>query len=108
VGYPKAPAFKARFGPRGVIHKQGRKPVKDSKTRARLNKKRMETIHAETLQGRLFASWMRRTRSSKPFFVYYNVDAHARLDAIFLKTESQGKNGPWPRGRRTWSCSTAR
>ena len=83
--YPKDPAFKARFGPRGVIRsaasdvddatvdprwgKVGRQKVEDT---GRLTRKRMETIDDETTAAAI--DFMRRQVSAKmPFFVWMNT-----------------------------------
>ena len=83
--YPKDPAFKARFGPRGVIRsaasdvddatvdprwgKVGRQKVEDT---GPLTRKRMETIDDETTAAAI--DFMRRQVSAKmPFFVWMNT-----------------------------------
>ncbi len=51
--YPKDPAFKKRFGPRGVLHcladGKGGQTIEDT---GALTKKRMETIDDETTRDR--------------------------------------------------------
>jgi arylsulfatase len=83
--YPKDPAFKARFGPRGVIHskatdqddptvdprfgKVGRQTIEDT---GPLTKKRMETIDDETTAAAI--DFMERQAKTKtPFFVWMNT-----------------------------------
>ena len=82
--YPKDPAFKAKFGPRGVLKckasdrddptvdprfgRIGRQTIEDT---GPLTKKRMETIDDETTAAA--ADFMQRqTKAGKPFFCWYN------------------------------------
>ena len=61
--YPKDPAFKERYGPRGVIHSwaDGRRDIEDT---GPLTKKRMETIDEETTEQALrFIDEAHRRRS---------------------------------------------
>ena len=48
--YPKDPAFKKRFGPRGVIHSYADGKIEDT---GPLTRKRMETVDEEFLAGAL-------------------------------------------------------
>src|SRR5579864_9315333 len=81
--YPKNPAFKAKFGPRGVLHafasdkddatvdprfgKWGKQKCEDT---GPLTKKRMETVDEEFLNASLdFID--RAHRDQKPFFVWF-------------------------------------
>jgi arylsulfatase len=83
--YPKDPAFKARFGPRGVIKskatdrddatvdprfgKVGKQTIQDT---GPLTIKRMETIDDETTDAAIdFIK--RQTQAKKPFFVWMNT-----------------------------------
>ena len=82
--YPKDPAFKARFGPRGVIRsvatdaddptvdprfgKVGRQKIEDT---GPLTKKRMETIDDETANAAVDFI-QRQARADRPFFVWFN------------------------------------
>jgi arylsulfatase A-like enzyme len=83
--YPKDPAFKARFGPRGVIHSKatdqddptvdprfgevGKQTIEDT---GPLTKKRMETIDDETTAAAI--DFMeRQVRTKTPFFVWMNT-----------------------------------
>ncbi len=77
--YPKDPAFKARFGPRGVIHSwattgedgEGGQRIEDT---GPLTKKRMETIDDEVTDYALeFMDEAHRTE--KPFFLWWNTTA---------------------------------
>ncbi|MCP3099868.1 arylsulfatase [Myxococcus sp. K15C18031901] len=83
--YPKDPAFKARFGPRGVLHtwatdrddpteeprwgRVGRQKIEDT---GPLTTKRMETVDEEFLASSL--SFMERAvKEDKPFFIWHNT-----------------------------------
>lgn len=73
--YPKDPAFKARFGPRGVIHSwsdgNGGQRIVDT---GPLTKKRMETIDEEVTACAL--DFIEEAhRADKPFFVWWNTTA---------------------------------
>ena len=83
--YPKDPAFKAQFGPRGVIKskasdrddptvdprfgKVGKQTIEDT---GPLTKKRMETIDDETT-GAAIDFMQRQVKADKPFFVWMNT-----------------------------------
>ena len=67
--YPKDPAFKKRFGPRGVIHSFADGKVTDT---GPLNKKRMETIDEEVL-AKTLAFIDRAHKNKKPFFAWFNT-----------------------------------
>ena len=101
--YPKDPAFKARFGPRGVMHcwatdeddpsqdprwgRVGKQKVEDT---GPLTKKRMETIDDEVTEHALqFID--EAHKADKPFFVWYNTTAmHFRTHTA---KKHQGKSG---------------
>jgi arylsulfatase len=73
VDYPKDPAFRKKFGPRGVIHSwalpDGKQKIEDT---GPLTRKRMETIDDETSAGAI--DFMgRQVKSGKPFFVWMNM-----------------------------------
>jgi len=103
VDYPKDPAFKAKFGPRGVMHclasetddptdeprfgKVGKQTCKDT---GPLSRKRMETVDEEVTAGAL--QFMNKAvKANKPFFVWWNS---SRMHVFtHLKKESQGKTG---------------
>jgi arylsulfatase len=89
LDYPgqKNPAYKEKFGPRGVMHawatdtddptvdpkfgKVGKQKIEDT---GPLTRKRMETIDAEVLGKTL--DWMDRTaKTGKPFFLWFNSTA---------------------------------
>ncbi len=82
--YPKNPAYRAKFGPRGVLKckatdrddptvdprfgKIGKQTIEDT---GALTKKRMETIDDETSAAAI--DFMKRQQTSgKPFFVWFN------------------------------------
>jgi arylsulfatase len=101
--YPKNPAFKKKFGPRGVMHcwathkddatvdpqfgKVGKQKIENT---GPLTVKRMETIDDEFTDAA--SGWMeKQVKAGKPFFCYYN----STRTHVFthLKKESQGKTG---------------
>ena len=89
--YPQDPAFKARFGPRGVIHSwalpDGTQKIEDT---GPLTRKRMETIDDEVTTKAL--GFMDKAHADKkPFFLWYNT---TRMHIFtHLKPESEGKTG---------------
>jgi arylsulfatase len=103
VDYPKSPAFKAKFGPRGVLHcyasdkddptddprfgKVGKQTIEDT---GPLTVKRMETIDEEVTAGA--NKFMEKAvKAKKPFFVWWNS---SRMHVFtHLKKESEGKTG---------------
>jgi len=89
--YPKDPAFRKRFGPRGVLHswsdgKRGQK-IEDT---GPLTKKRMETIDEEVTEKALdFID--RANKDGKPFFLWWNTTAmHFRTHCA---KKHEGKSG---------------
>jgi len=103
VDYPKNPAFKEKFGPRGVMHcfasdkddptddprfgKMGKQTCEDT---GPLTKKRMETVDEEVTAATL--KFMdKAVKAGKPFFVWWNS---SRMHVFtHLKKESAGKTG---------------
>jgi len=101
--YPKNPAFKAKFAPRGVLHclatgkddpttdprwgRVGKQTIKDT---GPLTKKRMETVDEEITSAAL--GWMeKQVKANKPFFLWYNSTAmHLRTH---LADKNRGKSG---------------
>lgn len=66
--YPKDPAFRQRFGPRGVIRSKADGLVEDT---GALSRKRMETIDEEFTEAAI--AFMKDAHAEeKPFFVWYN------------------------------------
>jgi arylsulfatase A-like enzyme len=89
--YPKDPAFKKAFGPRGVLHcksdGKGGQTIVDT---GPLTKKRMETIDEEITAGAI--TWMeKQVEADKPFFLWYNTTAmHFRTH---VAEKNLGKSG---------------
>jgi arylsulfatase A-like enzyme len=103
--YPKDPAFRAKFGPRGVMDcrasatddatvdprfgKVGRQVCKDT---GPLTKKRMETID-DDIAARAVDFITRMNAAGKPAFVWVNF-THMHL-RTHTKAESLGQSGRW-------------
>lgn len=85
--YPKAPWFKKRFGPRGVIHSYADGRVEDT---GPLTKKRMETSDGEFVAAaKKFVG--NSHKADKPFFVWLNTTGmHFRTHT---KKSSLGRSG---------------
>ncbi|MBD9373962.1 arylsulfatase [Rhizobium sp. ARZ01] len=85
--YPKDPAFKERFGPRGVLHAYADGRIENT---GPLTKKRMETIDQEVTDAAI--DFLKRAKEQdKPFFLWWNT---TRMHIwTRLKPESQGKTG---------------
>src|SRR3954469_16890080 len=92
--YPKDPAFKKEFGPRGVLHcladGKGGQTITDT---GPLTKKRMETIDEEITSHAI--EWMeKQVQADKPFFLWYNSTAmHFRTH---VAEKNIGKSGQDP------------
>ena len=103
--YPKDPAFRQRYGPRGVIDskatdvddptvdprfgKVGKQVIKDT---GPLTKKRMETID-DDIAARAVDFLERQSKTDKPIFLWVNfTHMHFRTHA---KPESLGQSGRW-------------
>jgi arylsulfatase len=85
--YPKDPAFKKKFGPRGVIHSFAGGTITDT---GPLTKKRMETIDME-VNVKALDFMERAKKADKPFFLWWNS---TRMHVwTHLKKESEGKTG---------------
>jgi arylsulfatase len=101
--YPKSPAFREKFGPRGVMDckasdkddptldprfgKVGKQVCTDT---GPLSKKRMETVDEE-VTAKAMDFMERAKKSNKPFFVWWNS---SRMHVwTHLKPESAGKTG---------------
>jgi len=86
--YPKDPAFRKKFGPRGVIHSYAGGKITDT---GPLTKKRMETIDDETSAAALdFID--RKHKAGKPWFVWWSgTRMHFRTH---VKAELRGISGP--------------
>ncbi|OUS06157.1 arylsulfatase [Gammaproteobacteria bacterium 42_54_T18] len=85
--YPKDPAFKKRFGPRGAIHSFADGQIKDT---GPVTKKRMETIDEEFL-GATLKFIDKAHAEKKPFFAWFNS---TRMHVwTRLKPASEGVTG---------------
>jgi arylsulfatase A-like enzyme len=89
--YPKDPAFKKQFGPRGVLHcladGKGGQKIDDT---GPLTKKRMETIDDE-VTDRALAFIDKCHKEGKPFFIWYNTTGmHFRTHCA---EKHKGKSG---------------
>ena len=85
--YPKDPAFRDRFGPRGVIHSYSDGRIEDT---GPLTKKRMETIDDE-MTGRAKEFIREAHEADEPFFVWWNATRmHFRTR---VKESSLGASG---------------
>ncbi|MCP4616531.1 MAG: arylsulfatase [Bradyrhizobium sp.] len=103
--YPKDPAFKAKYGPRGVLDckasdkddatvdprfgKVGKQVCKDT---GPLTKKRMETVD-DDVADRAADFIKRQKNANKPFFIWVNF-THMHL-RTHTKPESLGQAGRW-------------
>ena len=85
--YPKDPAFRKQWGPRGVLHSFADGRIEDT---GPLTIKRMETVDEEFLAAA--KDFMQRsTKANKPFFCWFNS---TRMHIFtHLKPESKGKTG---------------
>ena len=103
--YPRDPAFRARFGPRGVLDckatevddatedpRFGRVGKQVCKDTGPLHKKRMETID-DDITARAVDFMTRQSKAGKPFFVWIN-STHMHL-RTHVKPESIGQSGRW-------------
>jgi arylsulfatase A-like enzyme len=85
--YPKDPAFREQYGPRGVIKSSADGDIEDT---GPLTKKRMETVDEEFLAATL--DFIERAHEqNRPFFVWHNT---TRMHVwTHLKPESVGTTG---------------
>ncbi len=103
--YPKDPAFRAKYGPRGVLDSRatnrddstveprfgrvGKQTIKDT---GPLTKKRMETID-DDVASRAAEFIDRKSKAAEPFFIWVNfTHMHFRTH---VKPESLGQSGRW-------------
>ncbi|MBX9827414.1 MAG: arylsulfatase [Xanthobacteraceae bacterium] len=85
--YPKDPAFRQKFGPRGVLKTYADGRIENT---GPLTKKRMETVDEEFL-GAAKDFINRQHRANRPWFCYFNS---TRMHIYtHLKKESEGKTG---------------
>ena len=98
--YPKDPAFKARFGPRGVLDsvatttddptdeprwgRVGKQKIKDT---GPMTTKRMETVE-EDLLARSLADIEKAHKAGKPFFLWHN----STRNHVWIHLSDQWKN----------------
>lgn len=88
--YPKDPAFRKRFGPRGVIHSTAGGAIRDT---GPLNRERMETIDEEITE-RALDFMGRQHAAGRPFFVWWNTThMHFRTHC---RPEDVGRSGQGP------------
>ena len=66
--FPKDPAFRKKFGPRGVIHSFADGRIEDT---GPLTRKRMETIDEE-VNSRAMGFMEQSVKAGKPFFLWWN------------------------------------
>jgi arylsulfatase len=85
--YPKDPAFRNKYGPRGVIRSTADGKIEDT---GPLTKKRMETVDEEFLTAAI--DFMERQHAAdKPWFAWFNT---TRMHIFtHLKEESDGATG---------------
>jgi arylsulfatase len=85
--YPQDPAFRERFGPRGVMHSYADGRIEDT---GPLTRNRMETVDEEFLEAAV--GFIRDADSQdQPFFVWFNT---TRMHIwTHLKAESEGVTG---------------
>ena len=84
--YPTDPAFRQRFGPRGVLHSFADGRIEDT---GPLTRKRMETFDLD-VTDRTIEFIDRAHREGKPFFVWWNsTHMHFRTH---LREEAKGKS----------------
>lgn len=85
--YPKDPAFREKFGPRGVIKSVAGGAIEDT---GPLTKKRMETVDDETSDAAVDFI-QRQVKAGKPFFCWWNgTRMHFRTH---VKEELRGISG---------------
>jgi arylsulfatase len=85
--YPQDPAFKERFGPRGVIHSFAGGEIKDT---GPLTRERMKTVDDEVTTAAI-AFMEKAVAEGKPFFVWWNS---TRMHVFtHLSDEWEGKTG---------------
>jgi len=85
--YPKDPAFRKRFGPRGVLHSFAGGKIVDT---GPLTRKRMETID-DDVTDRALSFIEKAHEEGEPFFLWWNsTHMHFRTH---IKKSAEGKSG---------------
>ncbi|MDH4039439.1 MAG: arylsulfatase [Gammaproteobacteria bacterium] len=89
--YPKDPAFRKKYGPRGVIHSYADGRIEDT---GPLTKKRMEVVDDETSAAAMkFIE--KAVKDDKPFFVWWSgTRMHFRTHVSAAKMEQCLKQSP--------------
>ncbi|QYJ78408.1 arylsulfatase [Shewanella acanthi] len=87
VDYPKDPAFRKRFGPRGVIHSYADGKIEDT---GALTRKRMETVDGEFLDA-AEGFIEKQVKAKKPFFTWFNTTRMHNMTHV--PPEYLGKTG---------------
>ncbi|HZS53983.1 MAG TPA: arylsulfatase [Bryobacteraceae bacterium] len=90
--YPKDPAFKKKFGPRGVLHSYADGKIEDT---GPLTRKRMETVDQEFLTAAK-AFIQKNAQSGTPFFVWFNstrMHVHTHLKPSSVGKTDAGLQG---------------
>jgi len=89
--YPKDPAFREKFGPRGVIKSSSDGKIEDT---GPLTKKRMETVDDETSKAAIDFI-QRQTKAGKPWFVWWSgTRMHFRTHVSAEKLAAIKKENP--------------
>jgi len=97
--YPDDPAFRERFGPRGVIKSSADGQIEDT---GPLTKKRMETVDEETIAAAI--DFIERANASgEPFYVWWNgtrmhFRTHVKEESRTKANEMYGKMDEYQAG----------
>ena len=104
VDYPKDPAFKTKFGPRGVIKSSADGTVEDT---GPLSRKRMETIDGEVTDAALDFHGPRK-QGRQAIFSLVELNSDARLHPPQRRGGGQDRAWDLPRrhGRTRWPRGT--
>ncbi|WP_295392902.1 arylsulfatase [uncultured Thiodictyon sp.] len=88
--YPKNPAFREKFGPRGVLHSwanpDGTQRIEDT---GPLTKKRMETVDTEVLDA-AEGFMTRAQQAGTPFFVWFNTTRMHNFTHVMAEHRTSG------------------
>ncbi len=106
VDYPKDPAFRKKFGPRGVIHSfanaDGTQRIQDT---GPLTKKRMETIDEEFLRRTTSRSSAGSTPAACTSGRTSRKSPKARPASAFMRTAWWSTTGMWASFSNCWTTS---